>query len=105
RPPRGREHRAPGAIAAPGNHDAAAAGRPMTMNQTAMEAMTWTRGTLDAAQRNFLENLPMAVEEADRLYFHASADEPSRWHYIVDASRARKSFEATPARKTFCGHV
>jgi diadenosine tetraphosphatase ApaH/serine/threonine PP2A family protein phosphatase len=75
------------------------------MNQTAMEAITWTRGALDAAQRNFLENLPMAVEEADRLYVHASADEPSRWHYIVDANRAHKSFDATPARQTFCGHV
>ena len=102
---RAMEYVARGAIAILGNHDAAAAGKPMAMNQTAMEAITWTRGMLDAAQRNFLENLPMAVEEADRLYVHASADEPSRWHYIVDAGRARKSFEATPARQTFCGHV
>jgi diadenosine tetraphosphatase ApaH/serine/threonine PP2A family protein phosphatase len=102
---RAMEYVARGAIAILGNHDAAAAGKPVAMNQTAMEAITWTRGTLDAAQRNFLENLPMAVEDADRLYVHASADEPSRWHYIVDANRAHKSFDATPARQTFCGHV
>ena len=35
-------------------------------------------------QRNFLEKLPLSVEEADRLYVHASADEPSRWHYVLD---------------------
>src|SRR5260370_25206728 len=102
---RAMEYVARGAIAILGNHDAAAAGKPMAMNQTAMEAIAWTRGTLEAAQRNFLENLPMAVEEADRLYVHATAHEPSRWHYIVDANRARKSFDATPARQTFCGHV
>src|SRR5580704_3118156 len=84
---RAMEYVARGAIAILGNHDAAA------------------RGTLEPAQTNFLENLPMAVEEADRLYVHASADEPSRWHYILDAGRARKSFDATPARQTFCGHV
>src|ERR1700680_3012308 len=43
-----------------------------------------------APQRNSFKNMPMTVEEADRLYVHASADEPSRWHYIVDANRARK---------------
>jgi diadenosine tetraphosphatase ApaH/serine/threonine PP2A family protein phosphatase len=75
------------------------------MNQTAAEAIAWTRGMLDARQRTFLESLPMAVEESDRLYVHASADEPSQWHYILDARRAHKSFEATPARQTFCGHV
>jgi diadenosine tetraphosphatase ApaH/serine/threonine PP2A family protein phosphatase len=94
-----------GAIAILGNHDAAAAGKPISMSQTAAEAIVWTRGALDGAQRNFLENLPLTAAEADRLYVHASADEPSRWHYIVDTRRARKSFDATPAQQTFCGHV
>jgi diadenosine tetraphosphatase ApaH/serine/threonine PP2A family protein phosphatase len=77
----------------------------MSMNQTAAEAIAWTRGTLQAAQRDFLESLPMAVEEADRLYVHASADEPSQWHYILGTRGARKSFDATAAQQTFCGHV
>jgi diadenosine tetraphosphatase ApaH/serine/threonine PP2A family protein phosphatase len=102
---RAMEYVARGAIAILGNHDAAAAGKPMSMNQTAAEAIAWTRGMLDTAQRNFLEGLPMAVEEAGRLYVHASADEPSQWHYILDTHRARKSFDATPAQQIFCGHV
>jgi diadenosine tetraphosphatase ApaH/serine/threonine PP2A family protein phosphatase len=94
-----------GAIAILGNHDAAAAGKPIAMNQIAADAIAWTRGTLEVAQRDFLESLPLAVEEAERLYVHASADEPSRWHYILDAQRAHKSFDATTAQQTFCGHV
>src|ERR1700734_1569236 len=69
---RAMEYVARGAIAVLGNHDAAAAGKPFAMNQIATEAIAWTRGKLEAAQRHFLESLPMAVEEADRLYVHAS---------------------------------
>ena len=94
-----------GAIAIRGNHDAAAAGSSVSMAQTAAEAMVWTRGKLDAAQKNFLESLPMSVARGDRLYVHASANEPSAWHYVVNAARARKSLEATAAQQTFCGHV
>jgi diadenosine tetraphosphatase ApaH/serine/threonine PP2A family protein phosphatase len=99
------EYVARGAIAVLGNHDAAAAGQQVAMNETAAAAIAWTRGKLDAAQRNFLETLPLSVDDGDRLYVHASADEPARWHYVVDAPRARKSLEATPARQSFCGHV
>jgi diadenosine tetraphosphatase ApaH/serine/threonine PP2A family protein phosphatase len=102
---RAMEYVARGAIAILGNHDAAAVGKPFAMNPIATAAITWTRGKLEAGQRSFLESLPMAVEEADRLYVHASANEPSRWHYVLDASRAQKSFDATPAQQTFCGHV
>jgi diadenosine tetraphosphatase ApaH/serine/threonine PP2A family protein phosphatase len=102
---RAMEYVARGAIAILGNHDAAAAGRQVAMNETAAAAIAWTRAKLDAAQRDFLEKLPLSVEDGERLYVHASADEPARWHYVLDAYRARKSFEATPARQTFCGHV
>jgi diadenosine tetraphosphatase ApaH/serine/threonine PP2A family protein phosphatase len=102
---RAMEYVARGAIAILGNHDAAAAGRQVAMNETAAAAIAWTRGKLDAAQRDFLEKLSLSVEDGERLYVHASADEPARWHYVLDAYRARKSLEATPARQTFCGHV
>jgi diadenosine tetraphosphatase ApaH/serine/threonine PP2A family protein phosphatase len=102
---RAMEYVARGAVAVLGNHDAAAAGRQVAMNETAAAAIAWTRAKLDAAQRDFLEKLPLSVEDGERLYVHASADEPARWHYVLDAYRARKSFEATPARQTFCGHV
>jgi len=94
-----------GATAVRGNHDAAAAGATVSMEQTAAEAMAWTRGRLDAAQKRFLEGLPLSVADGDRLYLHASADEPARWHYVSNAARARKSLAATPLPQTFCGHV
>ena len=102
---RAMEYVARGAIAILGNHDAAAAGEALSMSQTAAEAIVWTRGKLDAAQRNFLEKLPLTVEDGDRLYVHASADEPSRWHYVLDTRRARKSLDATAAQQSYCGHV
>ena len=100
-----RDFVARGAIAIRGNHDAAAAGASVSMEQTAAEAIAWTRGRLDAAQKNFLENLPLSVARDDRLYVHASADEPARWHYVTNGARARQSLAATAAQQTFCGHV
>ena len=94
-----------GATAIRGNHDAAAAGATVSMERTAAEAMVWTRGQLDATQRNFLESLPLSTARDERLYVHASADEPDAWHYVVNAARARKSLMATPLQQTFCGHV
>ncbi len=102
---RAMEYVARGAIAILGNHDAAAAGQQVAMNETAAAAIAWTRSQLDAAQRSFLEKLPLSVEDGARLYVHASADEPLRWHYVLDTHRARKSFDATPAQQTFCGHL
>jgi diadenosine tetraphosphatase ApaH/serine/threonine PP2A family protein phosphatase len=95
-----------GAVAILGNHDAAAAGvDDSSMNDTAHQAIEWTRRQLSAAQRGFLENLPVSVEDGARLYVHASAYEPARWHYILDSGAAHKSLAATDAQQTFCGHV
>jgi diadenosine tetraphosphatase ApaH/serine/threonine PP2A family protein phosphatase len=99
------EYTSRGALAILGNHDAAAAGQPVSMNEIAASAIAWTRDRLNDAQRTFLQNLPLAVEDGGRLYVHASAHEPSAWHYILDSRGARKSLEATSARQTVCGHV
>jgi diadenosine tetraphosphatase ApaH/serine/threonine PP2A family protein phosphatase len=99
------EYAGRGALVILGNHDAAAAGAAASMNETAMQAIEWTRRTLSDAHRAFLGQLPLQVEEGSRLYVHASADEPSQWPYILDTRAARKSLEATKARQTFCGHV
>jgi diadenosine tetraphosphatase ApaH/serine/threonine PP2A family protein phosphatase len=99
------EHTGRGALAILGNHDAAVCGANDTMNETARAAIEWTRGQLSAAQQAFLRRLPLTVEQDGRLFVHASADEPSRWHYILHASDARRSLGATAAWQTFCGHV
>ena len=100
-----KEYAAHGAITLLGNHDSAAIGAPERMNDQAMLAIEWTRQRLDGRQRGFLAGLPLTMEEADRLYVHASAWAPAAWHYVTDAYEARQSFEATARRVTFCGHV
>jgi diadenosine tetraphosphatase ApaH/serine/threonine PP2A family protein phosphatase len=49
--------------------------------------------------------LPLAVENDDRLFVHASAAAPASWDYVTDPAAARRSFAATRCRLTLCGHV
>jgi diadenosine tetraphosphatase ApaH/serine/threonine PP2A family protein phosphatase len=97
-----------GAIALLGNHDEAATAPPSSrgvMNSAAEAAIAWTRTRLDAEATAFLKSLPLEIEEEDRLYVHAEASAPARWHYVTDAEAARRSLDATYARLTVCGHV
>ncbi|WP_298878454.1 metallophosphoesterase family protein [uncultured Bradyrhizobium sp.] len=94
-----------GAVAVRGNHDEAVNTTTESMNNEAQIAIEWTRGRLDAAQRRFLAELPMLVEDSDRLFVHAEASSPKRWHYVRSTTDAAKSLIATPAHVTFCGHI
>jgi diadenosine tetraphosphatase ApaH/serine/threonine PP2A family protein phosphatase len=94
-----------GALALRGNHDNAVGIRGDAMNAEAQIAIEWTRGRLNAAQRQFLAELPLAVEEEDRLYVHAEASQPRKWRYVRDKADAARSIAATDARITFCGHI
>ncbi len=96
---------AEGAVIVKGNHDEAAVLDRGGMTADAAAAAAWTREVLDAAQKEFLASLPMEVEEEDRLYVHADAAEPTRWHYLRDAEDARRSLDAVPSRVMLCGHV
>lgn len=96
---------AEGAIAVRGNHDEAVNSTAETMNAEAQIAIEWTRGRLDVAQRRFLAELPMAVEERERLYVHSEASSPQRWHYVRSTADAARSLISTPAHVTFCGHI
>ncbi|GLR89931.1 metallophosphoesterase family protein [Bradyrhizobium iriomotense] len=94
-----------GAVAVRGNHDQAVQSSAETMNAEAQIAIEWTRGRLDAAQRRFLAELPMSIEDSDRLYVHSEASHPTRWHYVRSTADAAKSLIATPCHVTFCGHI
>ena len=94
-----------GAIALLGNHDDAIGGGPSGMNPVAAEAIEWTRLRLDSGQREFLAQLPLTFEDDNRLYVHASAHGPAHWEYVTDIPSASRSFMATEAHATFCGHV
>ena len=94
-----------GAIAVRGNHDSAIGSMTVSMNAEAQAAIEWTRGRLGAAQRRFLAELPLMVQEDDRLYVHSEASNPQRWHYVQSTLDAARSIVATEAQVTFCGHI
>ena len=94
-----------GALAVRGNHDQAIGTPSETMNAEAQAAIEWTRGRLDAAQRQFLAELPLSIPEDDRLYVHSDAAQPARWTYVRSTTDAARSIAATSAKVTFCGHI
>ena len=94
-----------GAMAVRGNHDNAISAPSETMNAEAQAAIEWTRGRLSAAQRRFLAELPMTLQEDDRLYVHSEASSPERWRYVQGTADAARSIAAADAQITFCGHI
>ena len=94
-----------GAMAVRGNHDNAVGTTAESMNAEAQAAIEWTRGRLGAAQRRFLAELPLTLQEDDRLYVHSEASSPLRWRYVQDTLDAARSIVATDAHATFCGHI
>jgi diadenosine tetraphosphatase ApaH/serine/threonine PP2A family protein phosphatase len=94
-----------GAVAVRGNHDNAIGAGGESMNAEAQAAIEWTRGRLGPAQRRFLADLPLSLNEDDRLYVHSEASNPPRWRYVQDATDAARSMIATAAHVTFCGHI
>jgi diadenosine tetraphosphatase ApaH/serine/threonine PP2A family protein phosphatase len=94
-----------GAVAVRGNHDAAVIDPSEGMSAAAQAAIDWTRARLDGAQRDFLAQLPLTLEEGDRLFVHASAAAPETWIYILGSREAEQSLRAAPQRLTFCGHT
>lgn len=105
------EYAARGAVVLLGNHDEAAISdqykKIEVMNFVARDAIYWTRLQLREDQRAFLQGLPLTVRTAEgaALYVHASADEPSRWHYVTGGREAARSMAAAETTYTFVGHV
>src|SRR5690242_10921607 len=100
------EHARGGAVVVRGNHDAAvASGRSETMDRAAAHAVAWTRAALGAAERSFLEGLPLVARQGDAVFVHASAEAPADWTYVADGLRAHQSLAAAAATYVFCGHV
>lgn len=96
---------AEGAVAVKGNHDAAVDADAGYMNETAREAMAWTRRALSAESKAFLGRLPLLVRDGDLSLVHASAASPERWDYVDSAGAAWRSLQAAGTVYTFSGHV
>jgi diadenosine tetraphosphatase ApaH/serine/threonine PP2A family protein phosphatase len=100
-------HHENGAIVVLGNHDEAVSIKKpdMTMCEEARYAVDWTRSHINTAQTQFLERLPLTVEQSGHLYVHANAWAPGGWEYVTSAAEAKQSLAATQHRLTFCGHL
>jgi diadenosine tetraphosphatase ApaH/serine/threonine PP2A family protein phosphatase len=100
-------HHENGAIVVLGNHDEAVLLKKSnkTMSIEARYAVDWTRSRITTSQAQFMERLPLTVEQSDCLYVHANALAPGSWEYITSAVEAKQSLDATQYRITFCGHL
>ena len=98
-----------GALVIKGNHDALAVAPPAQQKTVGDSTAAWTHGQLNAAQRQWLDELPMTYQFENALLVHASADNPERWRYVYDQRAATASLDAASVwpevRYVFNGHV
>ena len=94
-----------GAVAVRGNHDTAVGNPRERLNVEAEIVIEWTRRALGAAERAFLDRLPLTLRDDERLYVHADASSPASWRYVTSVDAAAQSIIATSAAVTLCGHV
>lgn len=100
-----RELVAAGALCIRGNHDEAAVHGPTGMTPNAHEAALWTKAQLSPEQSAFLAGLPLTAELDGVLFVHASAGDPTAWHYVRDLRSAEACLAATDAATVICGHT
>lgn len=94
-----------GAVALRGNHDQAAGGDDVRLNEDALTTVLWARTQLSPEQLAFLRDAPLTGGEGDRLYVHANGWDPKNFEYIFGPAQAMRSMQVTRARLTFCGHM
>src|SRR5512135_1369935 len=84
------------ALSVAGNHDWAAVGRFGTdyFNQAAKAAVVWTSQRLGEADKAFLAGLALVKEEQNHFCLvHGTLEDPGQFDYMMDGSRARRTFE------------
>jgi predicted phosphodiesterase len=95
-----------GATGVRGNHDAAAIGGPEIewFNPEAREAAEWTRDTISASTRAWLEALPERAEIDDMTLVHGSPRQPLR-EYVTSTGIARACIAALATPHGLHGHT
>ncbi len=88
-----------------GNHDWAAIGKIDTseFNPDAAAACHWTAQQLSSTDIEYLEKLPLVIEEGDFTLVHGSPREPI-WEYILSIDTARENFTYFKSRFCMVGH-
>ncbi len=99
---------AEGAWLIKGNHDEMAVRPPDEVRTVGESTARWTHEQLSSSQRQFLDSLPLTLEQGSVMLVHASANEPERWRYVSDERAASASLDAVASpdvRHVFGGHV
>jgi diadenosine tetraphosphatase ApaH/serine/threonine PP2A family protein phosphatase len=98
-----------GAWVVKGNHDALAVSPPLQVSSVGDSTAAWTHAQLDGEQLDFLDKLPLTLQQNNILLVHASVNEPEQWRYVVDDRSAGASLDAAAkwedVRYVFGGHV
>jgi diadenosine tetraphosphatase ApaH/serine/threonine PP2A family protein phosphatase len=98
-----------GAWVVKGNHDAMAVSPPEQVSSVGDSTAGWTHAQLDNRQLDFLDKLPVTLQQNKLLLVHASANEPELWRYVIDERSAGASLVAAAkwpdVRYVFGGHV
>jgi diadenosine tetraphosphatase ApaH/serine/threonine PP2A family protein phosphatase len=99
-----------GALVLKGNHDAMAIAPPAEVKTIGESSAAWSHSHLSAAQRDWIDGLPLVLQQDALLFVHASADAPELWRYVYDERAAADSLDAAIShwagvRYVFGGHV
>jgi len=88
-----------------GNHDWAAISKIDTaeFNPDAAAACHWTAQQLSSADVEYLENLPLVIEEDDFTLVHGSPREPI-WEYLISSGLAKENFAYFKSQFCLVGH-
>ncbi len=88
-----------------GNHDWAAIGKLDTneFNPDAAAACLWTAQQLSPADIEYLNNLPLTIEEGDFTLVHGSPRDPI-WEYILSTASAKENFTYFKSQFCLVGH-
>jgi len=89
-----------------GNHDYCVLNQTDAsyLNPAAYQACAWTRRNLTQSNKNFLDTLPIEIEEDGIYWVHSSPFEPKKWHYVSTIKSAEKNFNYFEQAICFIGH-
>jgi predicted phosphodiesterase len=90
-----------------GNHDFGLIGKtPLSgFNKLGKKALQWTKKQISDQNLEFLNNLPLRIEENNITFVHSSPADPSEWTYITTINDVQDAFEAFSTQLCFFGHT
>ena len=83
-----------GALVLKGNHDEMAVAPPDEVSTVGESTARWTHDQLSIAQRQWIDLLPLTLQQESLLLVHASLDGPELWRYVYDQRSATASLDA-----------